>query len=773
MLPTPCPRIRKFRTSVDNRKMEQPRWSGEARPEVKLELLEALLEEASDVLILVNEAGTIQQVLGAVGDLAADPDELVGRALAGVVDRDDAANVRRLLERVVRRSGGRDATEVRMRFRDASLRPVELLARNQLQRPAVGAIVIVARDVSERKAREDQLRYSALHDPMTGLPNRTLFADRLTQALLRRRRSNASVAVLFVDIDDFKAVNDRLGHRGGDELMIALAGRLSSSLRGYDTAARLGGDEFGALLDQADEADAIQVARRILAALDPPFVVEGESLEVRASIGIAVSLHPSDTGSELLRRADLAMYAAKMGAGNRYEIFEAQTERALRAAEGTDAREREADPINVVRLERAQHERAEIRAVLDDPAGVATVFQPIVELETGRVAGYEALARFPGLLRDPRAVFAQAHRCGLGSFLEANAIAAALNAAGRPADTFLALNLSPTALMSRETAKVLPASLDDIVVEITEQELAPRSGQILDALAFVRGRGARIALDDAGAGYNGLKHLADFSPDMIKIDQELIRGAHADLHKGALVASLVNYARRIGASTCAEGVEEHAELEFARAAGVDFVQGFLVAAPAGPWLVPDVSITNQIAHTGGPRSAGPAGSPRERLGAVLARAKHWHEVDQVLGLVAVMLAVEEVYLSRFDPEGEYVTLVAAHGRAEYDIPYPLSEYPTTAEVVRELRPRRVSTSDPGADPHEIELLLNEGMTNGLLYPVTNDGECIGLLEIYARREREWTSQEERYLSYVADRLGEAMPRLGLRPGRPARGRPDT
>ncbi len=489
------------------------------------------------------------------------------------------------------------------------MRPVELLVRNRLDRPAVGAVVVVVRDISERKAREERLRQDALHDPLTALPNRTLFTDRLAQALQRQRRSSGRVAVLFVDIDEFKSVNDRLGHRAGDQLMIAIASRLGSSLRAADTAARLGGDEFGVLIEGANQADACEVADRILKAFSPLFVIDGHSFDVSASIGIATSIHPTDSGSELLRRADLAMYAAKMSdRSGHYEVFQPRTEDALRAAQDSTTAI-EVDPVNVVRLDRAQRERGEIRALLQDTEGVRTVFQPIIELRTGRVAGYEALTRFPTLLRGPDDVFAQAHRCGLGSFLEATAIATALRATGRPRDTFISLNVSPTALLSREVIRLLPSSLDEIVIEVTEQELAPRSDLVHDALGLVRSRGARIAVDDAGAGYAGLRHLADFSPDMIKIDQDLIHGAHRDLHKGALVESLVNYARRIGASTCAEGVEDRADLEFVRASGVDFVQGFLLAHPAEPWSRPENDVIEQLGRTGvDPEVAEPAGS---------------------------------------------------------------------------------------------------------------------------------------------------------------------
>jgi GAF domain-containing protein len=209
-------------------------------------------------------------------------------------------------------------------------------------------------------------------------------------------------------------------------------------------------------------------------------------------------------------------------------------------------------------------------------------------------------------------------------------------------------------------------------------------------------------------------------------------------------------------------VEERSDLEFVRASGVDFVQGFLLAHPAEPWSEPENEVIERLLRTEPDLQVAQPASPRERLAAVLARAARWHDVDQVLGLIAITLAVDRIYLSDFHPLERYVTLVAAHGRADYGIPYPLNEYPTTAQVIDEIEARAVSVRDPAADPHEVELLLNEGMATGLLHPITRDGECIGLLEIYSRRDRDWTPQEKQYLASIVDSLGATMERLGSR-----------
>ena len=725
--------------------MAAHRFQRDAAPRrTRLELLVALLEAGPDVVLVVDRGGRIQHSFGPVHNLAPGEHEISGRDVRGLVRKQDLHRLERLL------ASAADVPlpeEVQLRAPDSPWRVVELLARPDIVQTGIGDLVLTVRDISARKDLEERLKSDAMHDPLTKLPNRSLFADRLSQALERQRRRQGNVAVLFIDVDDFKSVNDRFGHEAGDELITAIASRINALLRTGDSAARLGGDEFAILLEEADQEAAVKVAKRVLGVFEAPFALKHDLIDINISIGIAASKELNDTGSELLRRADMAMYASKTSGRSSYDVFQERTERVLRGAKETT------EPTNVVQIDRARREREEINALLEDPAAVEVVYQPIVDLASGRVAGYEALARFGGN-GDTESTFAQAHRCGLGSFLEAKALLRALEVSDRPSGTFLSLNLSPTALLSREVQKALPADLDDVVIEITEQELAPLAGLVREAVVMVRRRGARLAIDDAGAGYAGLKHLMDYSPDLIKLDRSLVQGSHQELHKGALVESLVRYAHRIGASTCAEGVEEGRDLDFITGAGIDYVQGFLLARPGLPWIaVKSLGATHASHQPPAPHT------PRERLVGMLESAARWEDVDAVLALVAMTVGAEQAYLSRFEPAENYVLLVAAHGDATFDMPYPLAEYPTSAAVLETGRPREVSIHDPHADSAESELLIAEGMAMAFLQPVQVRGESVGLLELYASRQREWSSEERDYLQFVSAHLGTALERM--------------
>jgi diguanylate cyclase (GGDEF)-like protein len=707
--------------------------------------LAAILSRGRDLVLLLDPSGVIVEAQGALESFAVDPVTLAGTRIQDLVEEVEIPRLERLLAEAPERPGSGAVADMDVQVEGSSWRNVEITARNELDTPTVNALVVTMHDVSERKEREDQLRSNALRDPLTKLPNRTLFADRLNQTLQANGRRTEQAAVLFLDIDDFKAINDRLGHQAGDQLIIAIAGRLKAPLRAVDTPARLGGDEFAVLLERADETAAVDVAKRILGAFETPFALGGEMVAIHVSIGVAVSSGIGESGSELLRRADMAMYAVKGSSGPGFEVFRSRPDDGFEAP--TDGQG------NVVQLDRARRDRSKIRALIDDPDSISTVYQPIVELGDGRIAGYEALSRFASQ-PDTEGTFSRAHRCGLGSFLEARAIAKALETP-RPPESFLCLNLSPPALLSRDVQEALPRTLEDVVIEVTEQELTSKQGLVSEAVAVLRRRGARLAIDDAGAGYAGLKHLMDYSPDLIKLDKSLIQGSHRDMHKGALVESLVRYANRIGAATCAEGIESRGDLDFAQAAGIDYAQGYLLAKPAEPW-VQSLGVAMNSAN----RSALPGvRTSRERLAAMIAHALSWRDIDAVLALVAMTVGADQAYLSRLEPLGSYVVLVAAHGEPAYDMPYPLSEYPTTKAVLDSGKAQALSINDPATDPSEAELLIAEGMVTALLLAVQLSGESIGLLEISSSQQRAWSPEDLDYLAFVSQHLAGALSRL--------------
>jgi EAL domain-containing protein (putative c-di-GMP-specific phosphodiesterase class I) len=289
---------------------------------------------------------------------------------------------------------------------------------------------------------------------------------------------------------------------------------------------------------------------------------------------------------EFLRKADLAMYDAKRGGKRRAQMYEPRLEEGARTVGGQW-------------FARDDEQRAEIESVLADPGGITMVFQPIMDLRTGRVAGYESLSRFN---REPRRTpdlwFAQAHRCGLGYALEAKAILSALAHAGsRPAGTYLTFNLSPSSLLSDQVMRVLPERLDGLVIEITENELVSGDPAIHKALAGLRGRGARLAVDDTGAGYAGLTHVMRLQPDIIKLDRALTTGVDSDPAKAPLISSFVRYARDIDAAVCAEGVETLAELERLADLDVAYGQGFGIARPSAPWVPVAAEATAACLHS--------------------------------------------------------------------------------------------------------------------------------------------------------------------------------
>src|SRR3954462_3084628 len=470
------------------------------------ELLHALVQNASDLILIVAPDGQIRSATGATLEVLGEgPAGCQGRTLVEFVHPHDCVLLNGLMTGAL--AGGPGATERvgwRMLHSEGRWGDVEAVATNPLDDEHVNGLLLSCRDISASKAFEEQLRHRAFHDPLTQLPNRALLLDRIEQAMARERRT---IALLFVDLDDFKVVNDTLGHAAGDALLTAVAARLRGCLRSADTAARLGGDEFALLLEEiVDPSEGERVASRVLDTMRRPFSLHGEPVHVNVSVGLVVAGAGSMSVDELLRRADFAMYAAKRNGKSRAEKFDATAD-----AELVEQFERTA-PVNdeaerVTWFARAEEQRAEIEEVLEDPATrIGHVFQPVVDLRTGLVAGFEALSRFRDSRRPPNAWFAQAHRCGLGIELEMVAARSQLSAAGRPPGSRLSINLSPSAMLSAEAEQLLVGDLSHVVLEVTEDELMADGGALEERLAELRRRGARLAVDDLGAGYAGLQH---------------------------------------------------------------------------------------------------------------------------------------------------------------------------------------------------------------------------------------------------------------------------
>ena len=421
---------------------------------------------------------------------------------------------------------------------------------------------VLARDFDEMAEglQQSHRRLEALahEDPLTGLSNHRHFQERLQEEIALATAEDGRVALVIVDIDRFKRVNDARGHPFGDLVLKGVGERLRGALAGIGSAARLGGDEFAVVLPGADRQQAAalcEAARAAVASFSP------SDYDLSCSAGIACFPDDARNATDLVQLADGALYWAKSSGRDRARMY---------------------DPEHVLVV--TEEQRAEFGSLLERPAAVRPVFQPLVSLQTGEVVGYEALARFDDSRNlPPTWWFEQAHRFGLGARLEAEAVRVAIAEPGRPEGVFLTVNLSPSALRSEEVRAVLPHDLTGIVIEITEQEEILQDDNLQAALAPLRERGARVAVDDAGAGYAGLQQVMRMQADVIKLDRSLVQDVHKDAVKAALVRSLVHFAADTNAELCAEGIENLDELTTLVALGVSMAQGYVLARPAPPW----------------------------------------------------------------------------------------------------------------------------------------------------------------------------------------------
>jgi diguanylate cyclase (GGDEF)-like protein/PAS domain S-box-containing protein len=538
------------------------------------ERFRSLVRNSSDVQLITDAEGRITYESAAVERvLGYRAEDRIGRNALDDLHPDDRAWAEQMLHDVVRLPASQVAAEVRVRHADGSWLVIEAVAKNLLDDPAVGGIVVNYRDVTGRKSLEDELKRQAFHDSLTGLANRALFSDRLQHAISRAERSPAALAVLFVDLDDFKTVNDSLGHGEGDLLLVAVAARLRASLRASDTIARMGGDEFAILIeDPVDGETPMDVAHRMLAQLEPPFVHGGKELFVRASIGIATTRSRDHTADELLRNADVAMYTAKSNGKNRLEVFEPgmHTAALTRLALKGD-------------LERAL-ERGEF----------SLVYQPIVRLAGGRLSGVEALLRWQHRDRGtvgPTEFIPVAEETGLilplGRWVleRACAQAAAWNAIS-PQPITMSVNVSGRQLQHPPFAADVAAVLAStglapelLTLELTESVLMQDAEAATAVLVELKSLGVRLAIDDFGTGYSSLNYLRRFPIDELKIDRSFVASLDDGPTQSAVVLSILRLSETLHLETVAEGIEESSQLAVLRDLGADLGQGYFFAHP--------------------------------------------------------------------------------------------------------------------------------------------------------------------------------------------------
>jgi diguanylate cyclase (GGDEF)-like protein/PAS domain S-box-containing protein len=433
-------------------------------------------------------------------------------------------------------------------------------------------------DINDRKRAEEEIAFAAYHDVLTGLPNRALFADRVSVAMAGAQRKKQRLAVMFLDLDELKVVNDTLGHGVGDGLLKMVADRLTGTLRQGDTVARLGGDEFVVLLPEVNhEADAQRAAQKILRVIGKPFMFEQDELHITVSIGVAIGPRDGATAEALIRNADGAMYRAKQSGGNGVELY------------------RRVGPGIMGRTAQEQ----ELRQAIDGDQFVI-FFQPQVTIDTRELTGVEALVRWNHPQRgmiEPAGFITVAERSGLITVLGEIVLRKALQHGMEWLESGcklprISVNVSPRQLYQRDfvgmVERVLQITGFDphfLELELTESIAVQKSERIRSLIRSLRKKGIAIAVDDFGTGQSSLSYVKEFPVDTVKIDRSFVIGVTRKTSDQSIVSAVLLVANQLGLRTIAEGVETNAQCEFLKARGCREIQGFLISKPLPPLVL--------------------------------------------------------------------------------------------------------------------------------------------------------------------------------------------
>ena len=552
---------------------DQVTRSAEARREDSRAYVRAVAQDSSDAVLIVSGDGVVDYATPAAERFFGTA-HVAGTRLTSLVSPGERETVARAFARMragadptvpgdwlVTRPDGTPA-EVRVSYRD--LRGDRMIA----------GLVLTLHDVSEQRSLQRELTHRSFHDALTGLPNRSLFTDRITRALARPRRAGTALAVLVVDLDDLNMVNDSMGHTVGDELLVAAAGRLTALGRGQDTAARIGGDEFALLIEEADGDAAVErYAQEIVEAFAEPFILSSSPAIATATVGVATTEDSTDAG-DLVRHADLALYAAKAAGKRQWRRYR---------------------PVLSASIAR----RRELKAAIEDAvsgSAFTLAYQPIVVLATSEIVGFEALVRWPhprwGMI-NPDQFIALAEETGyivpLGSWVLRQAVSdlvAWQRQAGGRASLYTSVNVSARQFRDpgfvAGVRKVLSESglaPSLLQLELTESVLLGRDDRIRAELAELKQLGVRLALDDFGTGYSSLSYLRELPMDVLKIDKSFTDGIASSPGRLALVEVIVRMAKTLGLTVTAEGIESEAQRELLISLGCETGQGYLLEKP--------------------------------------------------------------------------------------------------------------------------------------------------------------------------------------------------
>ena len=535
----------------------------------------ALVQNASDVVLICSAEGSVtyqSQTAETIWGYASN--SLVGNTLMPMVHADDQPALQELLEQLQATPGITRSTELRLRDAGSDWRDVELILTNLLDEPDVTGIVATARDIAQRKAFEAQLIQQAFHDPLTQLPNRALFTDRLRQAHVRTARHKGNVGLLFLDLDNFKLINDSLGHQAGDELLVEAATRLKACVRDEDTVGRIGGDEFVILMELATEADAVLAAERIERQFNRPFKIGNREFIISVSIGIALGDAAHDQPDVLLRNADVAMYRAKSGGKARHVVFHASMH---------------SDSLVRLTLEndlRFAVERGEL----------VVYYQPIVNLDSSDVTGVEALVRWQHPVRGlllPGEFIPVAEETGLivplGQWVLEQAcrqIVAWRAEFPDQAALMVSVNLSPRQFQQPKLVEQVSRALREsglaapwLKLEITEGVIMQDVEATSKTLGQLKELGVQLAIDDFGTGYSSLSYLKRLPLDILKIDRTFINGIGHDPEDIAIVRAIIAMAKSLNLSIVGEGIETAEQAALLRGWDCDRGQGYFFSRP--------------------------------------------------------------------------------------------------------------------------------------------------------------------------------------------------